>query len=90
VLDRGTFGDSIFFKHQFVDVAPHPTFSGLDGTNDGMFRGMEVFCGVLIFGRVATADVPTGETKPKVNPSVAHFEALFAAVGMRLYFFDLI
>jgi hypothetical protein len=52
-------------------------------------RGVEVFGGVLVFGRVAAADMAAFETQPEMHPDVAHFEAFFAAHGVRLYFFDL-
>jgi hypothetical protein len=48
-----------------------------------MFGFVEMFGGVLIFGRIAAAHVPADHAEAKVNPYVAHFEALFAAVGMR-------
>lgn len=50
---------------------------------------MKVLCGVLVFRRVAAADVSTFETQAQVHPSVTHLEAFFAAVGCaRGYVFD--
>ncbi len=36
-------------EHDLVDVAPGPAFTTLDGSHDGMFRGVEVLGGVLVF-----------------------------------------
>jgi hypothetical protein len=36
-------------KFDFIDVAPTPIFARLDGLNDGVFGGVEMFRGVLIF-----------------------------------------
>src|ERR1700740_2118948 len=49
-----------------------------------------MFRGVLVFGRVAAADVATAQTQPQVHPTVAHLQALLAAMGLRLYALDLI
>jgi hypothetical protein len=48
---------SVFFEHEFVHVAPHPIFAGLDGADDRVLGGVKVLGGVLIFGRIAAADV---------------------------------
>jgi hypothetical protein len=55
-----------------------------------MFGAMEMLCGVLIFGRVATPDVPAAETKTQVHPTVSHLQAFFAALGLGLYWTNLI
>jgi hypothetical protein len=44
--------------------------------------GPKVFRGVLVFRRVATADVATAQTQAQMNPSVAHLKAFFAALGL--------
>ena len=46
----------------------------------GMFGLMKVFGGVLIPGRVATADVTADQTFPQVDPGIAHLEAFLAAL----------
>jgi hypothetical protein len=51
-----------------------------------MFGLMKVFGGVLVLGRVAAADVAADETLPQMDPSVAHLEALLAAVVARFHF----
>jgi hypothetical protein len=37
--------------------------------------------GMLVFGGIATAHMPAGETQPQVHPAVAYFLALLATVG---------
>jgi hypothetical protein len=46
-----------------------------------MLGGVKMLCGVLVFRRVATADVAAAQTQSKMHPTVAHFEAFFAALG---------
>ena len=55
-----------------------------------MFRRVEVFRGVLVFRRVAAADMAAGHAEPQVNPSVADFQTVFTAVGARRDFANLI
>jgi hypothetical protein len=55
-MQSGGFG-SVLFKHKFVDVAPHPVFAGFERADDGMFGGVEMLGGVLIFRGIATANV---------------------------------
>ena len=45
-----------------------------------MFGLMKVFGCVLVFGGVAAADVAALQTKTKVNPIVAHFQAFLTAL----------
>jgi hypothetical protein len=47
---------------------------------------VEVLGGVLVFGGVAAADVAALHTEAEMHPGVAHFQALFAALGVRRYF----
>jgi hypothetical protein len=55
-----------------------------------MLRRVKMLGGVLILGGVAAADVSAGQTEPQVDPGVAHFQTLLAAVGMRLDIVDLV
>jgi hypothetical protein len=55
-----------------------------------VFGGVEVFGGVFVFGGVAAADVSAGKAEAQMDPTIAHFEALFAAFCFGLYLFDLI
>jgi hypothetical protein len=41
---------------------------------------------VAIFGRIATADVAAFEAHPQMYPGIADFQAIFATLGVRLYF----
>jgi hypothetical protein len=56
--------------------------------DDGVFGFVEVFGGVLVFGGVTAADVAAFAAETKMDPSVAHFEAFFAAFGVRVNLFD--
>ena len=51
-----------------------------------MLGAMEMFGGVLVFRGVAAADVAAFHAQAKMHPGVAHFQALFAALGVRRYF----
>jgi hypothetical protein len=55
-----------------------------------MFRRVEMLGGVLVFGIVATSYVPARQTKSKVHPGVARFEALLTAILGRMRDLDLI
>jgi hypothetical protein len=52
--------------------------------------GVEMFGCVLVLRRIAATHVAADHTQPQVNPCVVHFQTLLAAVGMRLYVFDLV
>jgi hypothetical protein len=45
---------------------------------------------MLILGGIIAADVPADKTLPKVNPGIAHLEALLAALATRLHLADLL
>jgi hypothetical protein len=51
---------------------------------------VEVFGGVFVLGRIATAYVTATEAQPQVDPGIAHLEAFFAAVGVRRDFVYLV
>jgi hypothetical protein len=42
----------------------------------------EVFRGVFVLRRVATANVTTNLAEAQMNPSIAHLQTLFASVGL--------
>src|SRR5687768_18515902 len=65
---------------RLIDVTPAPVFAGLERTDDGVLRGVEVFGRVLVLGGVAAADVAADSTDAEVDPLVAELEALLAAV----------
>jgi hypothetical protein len=43
---------------------------------------------MLVFRRVATADMPTGQAQPEMQPGVSHAQTLLTALGARAYSFD--
>jgi hypothetical protein len=45
-----------------------------------VFHRVEVLCGVLVLGRIATSYVTARQTEAQVHPTVAGFEAFFAAL----------
>jgi hypothetical protein len=53
---------TILLHFGFVNVAPAPVLSGLEGLDDRMAGGVKMFSGVTIGRRIATANVPAGET----------------------------
>jgi hypothetical protein len=48
-----------------------------------MFGLVEVLGCVFVFGRIAATDVAADEAFPKMDPVVAHFQALLAASAAR-------
>lgn len=51
---------------------------------------MVMLGGMFVFGGVTTSYVPAAEAKPQMDPSIAHFYALFADVHVGFAYFDLI
>jgi hypothetical protein len=70
----------------FVNEAPAPVFAGLEGAHDGVLSAVEMLGGVFVFGGVAAADVSAFHAQAEMYPGIAHFQALFAALGVRRYF----
>ena len=68
-----------------VSIAPHPGFARFDRTHERVLGLLEVFGGMLVFGRVAASDMTALETQTQVHPGIAGFHALFADVfgGMK-------
>jgi hypothetical protein len=73
-----------------VHVTPDPGFSRLDRANQRMERFVEVLGGVLVLGRIATADVSTGEAKTQVDPRIASLGTVFTHMLVGFSDFDLI
>jgi hypothetical protein len=69
----------------FIDVAPAPVFSGLQGPDNRMAGGVKMFSGVAIGRRIATADVPAGETETQMDPCRTNHQAFLATIGVRSY-----
>ena len=55
-----------------------------------MLRGMKMFCGVFVLGRVTTSDMTAAQAQAQMHPAIAHLQTLFAAPGLRLHVLDLI
>ena len=55
-----------------------------------MLGAVEMLGGVLVFGRVAAADVSAFHAQAEMHPGVAHFQALFAALGVRRNFVNVV
>jgi hypothetical protein len=55
-----------------------------------MLYGMKMFSRVFVLGGIAAAYMPTRQAKPEVDPCISAFEALLAAMGMRLYISNLV
>jgi hypothetical protein len=70
-------------EFDFVNEAPAPVFGGFERTHDGVLGAVEMLGGVLVFGGVAAAHVAALHAQAEMNPSVTHFQALFAALGVR-------
>jgi hypothetical protein len=69
----------------FINVAPAPVFSGFEGPDDRMAGDVKMFSGVTIGRRIATADVPTGETETQMDPCRTDHQAFLATIGVRSY-----
>src|ERR1039457_3772546 len=57
-----------FHRLDFVHITPDPRLPMIIGTDRKVLRFVEVFGGVLVLGRVATAHVSTGEARAQENP----------------------
>jgi hypothetical protein len=55
-----------------------------------MLGPVKMLGGVLVLGRITTSDVAANHAQSKMHPPIAHFQALFAALRVRLYILDLI
>jgi len=66
------------FEIDLINVAPTPFFAGLERFYDGVLGGVEVLCGVFVFGVIATANVPADHAEAEMHPGIAYFQAIFA------------
>jgi hypothetical protein len=51
---------------------------------------MKMFCGVFVLGGIAATHMPAAQAQAKMHPTIAHLQALFAALGLGLHALDLI
>ncbi len=77
-------------QHSFVDIAPSPIFAGLNRPGNSVLCAMKMLCGMFSRRRIAAANVAAKQAHPQMNPVLARFQTLFAAVSMRLYIVNLI
>src|SRR5215210_3343416 len=73
-----------------VHIAPDPVLPRLEGLYERVPGGVEVLGRVFVLGVVATSYVSADQALPKMDPGVAHLQALLAAVRARLYVLDLV
>jgi hypothetical protein len=76
-------------QKDFVYVTPSPVLARLERLDDRVLGLMKVFGGVLVLGRITTTHMAADQTLPQVNPTIAHLEALFAAVAAGIDFANL-
>ena len=60
-----------FGRHNLVDITPNPAFTGFYGTHQWVLRGMKVLGRVLVFRRIAAADMATRQTKTEMDPAIS-------------------
>jgi hypothetical protein len=72
-------------EFNFINEAPAPVFAWFERTHDGVLGAVEMLSGVFVLGRVAAADVAALHAQAEMDPGVAHFQALFAALGVLRY-----
>jgi hypothetical protein len=69
------------FKEEFVNIAPSPLFTRLQGFYYRVPGGVKVPGRMLVLRRIAAADVAASLAKPQVHPRVAHLQTFLAALG---------
>jgi hypothetical protein len=60
----------------FVHIAPDPTVTFLQGTQQRVAAGVKVLCGVSVLRVVAAAHLPADQTLAQMHPAVTHGHAL--------------
>ena len=75
-------------EHHFVHIAPPPALRRIIAFDNRMFAALKMFRGMFVFGIVATADVTAGEAQAQMDPGVAYFQALLAAISAGFHFVD--
>jgi hypothetical protein len=83
-------GGSGKIQFKLIDEAPSPILATLNGTHDGMLGFVEMFGSVFVLRGIAATDFPALHAKAQMDPAVASFHALLAALCMRLDVLDLI
>jgi hypothetical protein len=81
---------SDFTGLDFVYITPDPRLPRLIRTDQRVLRFVEMFGGVFVLGRVATAHMSADETQTQVNPGIANLYAVFAYMLVRGFDLDLV
>ena len=83
-------GVGVGLQIRLVDIAPAPVFAALGRLDQRVLRGMKVRARVTVLRRVAATHVAALQAHAQVNPRVAGLQALFAALGLRLHFLQVL
>ena len=81
---------SKFAGFDLVDITPDPRLPRLVGTDERVLGSVEMFSGMFVFGRVATAHMSTSEAQAQVNPGVARLNAVLTDMLISFFDFDLV
>jgi hypothetical protein len=68
----------------FVDVAPHPILSGLEGFDNWMSGGLVMFESVFILGTFTAAYMSAGQAEPQRDPGISKLKTCCTTFGSRL------
>jgi hypothetical protein len=74
-------------RKQLINVAIPPVFSRLERANHRMLARVIMLGGVFVLRRIATTHVSATQAEPQVNPGVAHLQAFFTTLALRLSVF---
>jgi hypothetical protein len=76
-----------FVKH-IVNVAIAPIFAFLERFDNRVIGCVEMFGRMFVWRRITAADVTTHFAQTQMNPPIAGFQTIFAAVSARRNLFD--
>ena len=60
-----------YLYYRLVNITPTPVFPALEGLNDRVAGAVEMFGGMFVRGRIATANVAADQAEAQVYPAVA-------------------
>ena len=64
-------------------VAPHPVLARFQRLYNRMLRSVKMLGGMFVLRGIAATHVAAFKAKSQMDPGVAHFQTLFAALGVR-------
>lgn len=76
--------------YDFINVAPAPLLSRLDGTHQRVAGIVKMFGRMFILGIITTSNITANQTQPQMHPSISHVETFLTDAGRRLENFNLI